>query len=871
MDLAVPARVAAGALAPLVRRLFVSEGLGAGIVDRPVRLSGLISFRGEKRTLEYRDLLKLATELVRRTAASVGPHEAPTADVREELVLGLTASLYHLGDLEMDDVQAVHLGASAFAAELAATRPVLGLSAEAQAYHRSLLEAACAQILQFFSQRQTFVARTLVDQSRALGALDAKTNLLLERTPSRLADDTRFEERYVAHIARVHNELTIYGLDLNHSREWRLDAAYLSLEATHDAGLSMPADRVLDPHDRVLLRGNAGSGKTTLVQWLAVSAARQEYHEHQTYLLGRVPFVLPLRRVMRDGQLPTPDEFLHVVRSSMAAAQPVGWVDRVLSSGRGLLLIDGIDEIPDNDRERSRRWIRELTRDYPGNLWLVTARPSAIREDWLEDDGFVELSLSPMSREDVTGFVRRWHAAAEAEEELADGLVAAIRGNGALGQLAVNPLMCGLLCALHRERRGFLPQSRKDLYEAALSMLLERRDLERGVLQDDALRLSRESQVQLLQRLAHWLIRNDRAEMERADALAQLDRALVYMAHLDVTPERLLRHLLDRSGLLRQPAHDRVDFVHRTFQDYLGAKAAVEEGDFPLLLDHAHRPQREDVVRMAVALGRPAERARVLRGLLDGRPDSVDEASARRYVYSTLLAASCLDQATTVDPEVRQRVVDATSGLVPPRDARDATQLAHHTGPLLLGLLPGPEGLTDTVARSVVVAAAHVGTDAALPVLARYRDHPSLDVRRQLAWSWHRFDTRDYADEIIAHLAEDELYFTAHHIGHLRELHRLGGRERIQFVGEYDPAALVAHISPDRLTHLWLVEDYESDGGDSWLTSFPHLRELALATTPPAYEGATIPKTVRVRRVSRRAGLLSPRWPHTYDGDRPQT
>ena len=53
-------------------------------------------------------------------------------------------------------------------------------------------------------------------------------------------------------------------------------------------------------------------------------------------------------------------------------------------------------------------------------------------------------------------------------------------------------------------------------------------------------------------------------------------------------------------------AHRRdLDFVHRTFQDYLGAQAAIEAADMPLLIHHAHDTQWEDVVRMAIAHARP--------------------------------------------------------------------------------------------------------------------------------------------------------------------------------------------------------------------------------------------------------------------------
>ncbi|GAA2104894.1 NACHT domain-containing protein [Streptomyces albiaxialis] len=850
----VAARLASSAVTPLVKRLFVQEGPGAGLTDRPVRIASRVSFRGERRTLTERDLHKLAAELVRRAAEAGGPHEAPDPATRDEVTEALASALHSLGDLDMDDVQAVRLGADGLAALLArrdgsrdgpvasagsASDRTDGLSEAAEACFRPLLRTACVHILHFFTQRSTFVARTLVEQTRTLEQVVATTDLLAARIPSQTARDARFEQRYADHIARKHGELTIYGLDLRHAREWRLDSAYVSLEATASDGQEgltapLPAERALSGQERVLLRGGAGSGKTTLVQWLAVTAARQDaLPPSLSHLVGRVPFVLPLRRVGRDGLPPAPDRFLDAVRSSVAGEQPEGWAARVLRAGRGLLLVDGIDEIPEREREPVRRWMRELMGDYPGNLWLVTARPSAVREDWLEHEGFTELSLAPMARADVAEFVRRWHEAAGADPELGTSLLDAVRTAPALAQLAVNPLMCGLLCALHRERRGFLPQGRKDLYEAALSMLLERRDVERGVA--DGLRLSKETQIQLLQKLAHWLLRNDRAEMERADAVAQLERALVSMAHVTAGPEEVHRYLLERSGLLREPAEGRVDFVHRTFQDYLAAKAAVEEGDFPLLTDNASRDQWEDVVQMAVALGRPAERARILRAL-------VGPAEFR----PVMLAMACLKHAVELDPAVRDEVTGRARVFLPPPTVKDAIGMAETCGPLLIGLLPGPEGLTDDQAVRTVTCASHVATDAAITFLGRYCDHPSLAVRRQLAWRWHHFGTEEYGREIIARLDGTGLYFTAHSAAHLRVLRELGGRERIQFFGPHDPAELVGLIDPSRLTALWLTADVRSRDGWSWLDAFPRLRTLVVPEDTPAPDLDGIPAHVQV-------------------------
>lgn len=112
--------------------------------------------------------------------------------------------------------------------------------------------------------------------------------------------------------------------------------------------------------------------------------------------MGRVAFVLPLRTLTRSGaRLPVPNDFLSAVGCPVTGSQPPGWADRVLAAGRGVLLIDGVDEVPEEERARTRRWLADLLAAFPGNLWLVTSRPSAVRDDWLAGEGFTELTLSP--------------------------------------------------------------------------------------------------------------------------------------------------------------------------------------------------------------------------------------------------------------------------------------------------------------------------------------------------------------------------------------------------------------------------------------------------------------------------------------------
>lgn len=911
----IGARLASAAIGPVVKKLFVSEGPGAGLVDKPIRISSHVSFSGEKRVLGERDVRRLAARLV---AQALRTGERPVGTDEERAIAdALGGTLYAMGRLDITDLDAVRLGHQRFARELrrAGGNPERHLSADGTRLYESLLDTACLHILHFFTQRSTFVAHALVEQTRSTGELVDKIDELIRRTPLPGSEDAAFEQTYLEYVAKRHGKLTIFGIDLSNSpRRWSLDVAYLSLEATmsprlrpsaeessHEPPLGMDidevasvalyqsleigadmekiflaplpepedaqltwdawraadvirstgsetlrwwfrryssrtADRALADDPRVLLRGEAGSGKTTLIQWLAVTAARQDLVEGMDYLDGRIPFVLPLRTLTRDGgKPPAPKDFLAAIGCPLDGTQPTGWENQVLRDGRGLILVDGIDEIPESERDRARTWLRTLIETYDrDNRWLVTSRPSAVAHDWLADEDFRELTLSAMDPTAIATFIRRWHAAARCGNE-GDGdldryeaqLLRAVRTEPDLARLATNPLMCGLICALHRDRRGYLPHGRKDLYEAALSMLLSRRDRERDMAGPE---LAEDPQLDVLQRLAYWLIKNGRTEMDRERALRIIDRALPSVPEIAALGDAaaVFDHFLERSGLLREPGPGAVDFVHRTFQDFLGARAALEEGDFGLLSANAGHDQWEDVIRMAVALARARERVTIFNSLL-AAGDQASDPRERARVY--LLAAACLEHATSLEPAVRDAVEQRTATLIPPGSVPEAQALAQ-VGPLVLRLLPGPEALQDPAhAFHVVVAASRIESDAAIAFLARFAEHPFLPVRSQLMWAWSRYDTAHYAEEVVARLDPTGLAYTLRSDAQLGELSRLGILpDYLDIRAGVSREALVAYAAEHRFTMLDLSNEQVTDL--RFLERQNELQSLIIANCP---------------------------------------
>lgn len=847
-------RIPSTLAAPLVQRLIRQPP--AQPPATPCLIAALTTWRGADAPATPDDVHRTAADFVHLAAEA---HTAPTTELAA-VVDVLTRTLLAVGELDLTDVDAVRLGPQDYARRLrgAVQGADRALSPAAAWFHDELLVAVCLHVLYHFVRRSPHIQRHMAERaSRIRQLIDLNDAEAAARQPERSQEDRDFEAAYAEEVVRQHGWLTIVGVDLaNAPDRWPLEDTYLSLEAEERSGSGVPgeprtvllADRALEGHERVLLRGVAGSGKTTLVQWLAVAAAREG---------TRVPFVLPVRRFAREG-FPAPDDFLHAIRHPLADQAPEGWVVRTLLAGRAMLLVDGIDEAPEATRGELRNQLRRLLRIFSGNGCLVTSRPSAVEDGWLAqerlaEEGFKELSLAPMSRDQVTRFIHDWHAAAMSDEhckeqadrdklrEYEQRLLHSVRIYRELRQLATNPLMCGLICALNRDRSGSLPKGRKELYDAALEMLLQRRDPERDVLYADDVRLQQGPRELLLRKLAHAMVEEGVSELPRERVVAILDGALpaIPSARAEGDGEKIFRHLLHRTGLLREQAGLSVDFIHRTFQDYLAAKEIVARGQFRTLVEHAHRAEWEEVIRMAAAHARPEECADFLERLLAAAPNL-----RRPHVnHRRLMAAACLEHVTELDPAVQQLVHDRTKNLVRPTTELAARSLGW-VGPIVLEQLPDPEQVdSDQQALLLAITATRVQDDAAIDYLARLRHRSALSIRAELARPWRHFDTERYAREIIAHLDPVGLYFPVSDTAELAALRQLGGRPWIQVVGVMGTEELLDGLEHEQLTHLWITAEL-ADTDMSWLARFPNLSVLRVNPRLPRVrnvpEGITI-------------------------------
>ncbi|ADJ49410.1 large ATP-binding protein [Amycolatopsis mediterranei S699] len=671
------------------------------------------------------------------------------------------------------------------------------------ALYELALDQACRHLVQVVRHLPSFPPRALAEVLGRLGRQNEQLEELLARvpktslaTPEGIDRDAEFETTYLGLLAHELDRLELLGLTMDDQPALPLTVAYLSLsvspegearQADHQTderwfekrrrpagSANMRVETALGGAPRILIRGEAGSGKTTLLDWLAVTAARTGFTGKLAEWNGRVPFPIRLRSFAADP-LPRPEEFVRHIAPVLAP--PEGWARRVLAAGRAMILVDGVDEVGANHRREVKAWLRELSLAFEDTLFVVTSRTAAADQRWLAQEGFGCVLLEPMSSDDIEALVARWHKAAATGGTIRQGtdlpavqrrLLNQLDSRPHLRTLAASPLLCAMLCALNLAHRSELPRDRMDLYRKALSMLLHLRDAERkiGVLLTEA-----QKQV-LLGDLAWRLSLASKVELPKDRVREHIARRLPSLPHVDHTPDDVLNHLLERSGVLREPVRDRVDFVHRTFQECLAANEATEQDHLETLIDRAHLDTWWETIVMACGHAKHHQAGTLLTGILD----RADE-EPRHTRHLRLLAAACLETVSNADLDVIARVEAVIrEQLVPPRSLKETRSLAS-IGDRVLRYLPERlDGLSDAVAAASVRAAALTAGTEALKLLRNYAQDSRLAVQKQLTQAWQYFDPERYAAEVLADspladgVATVEAVRLLPHVRHLKNL-----------------------------------------------------------------------------------------------------
>lgn len=561
-------------------------------------------------------------------------------------------------------------------------------------------------------------------------------------------------ESYLRRVMERAGVLALSGIDpraASQSQEsaMRLDAVYTALlTTTSEDETQRPKSPEREPRlasaleqlerrPRLLLLGEPGSGKSTFCNVVALCLAGEllgsrraslailteplpaqdgkKTEEKQPWSHGAL---LPVPVVLRDfatrGLPPAGEEaaaahlwsFLEAELRAAALGDFAPVLEQTLRLGRALVLLDGLDEVPEAEGRRDQllRAIDDFAATFGKCRFLVTCRTYAYREQKWRLPGFGVAVLAVLSKVQVRCFVDRWYAhVAELEHRdrddaqgSAEGLKRAIFASDRLQALAERPLLLTLMASLHAWHGGTLPEKREELYAAAVDLLLHSWE-QRRMVKDKAgrpvlpqpslaewLRIDRDEVRRLLDRLA-FEAHAAQPKLEGTADIAEKDLVaglLEVAKNPDARPARLMEFLRDRAGLLVVRGVGVYTFPHRTFQEYLAA-CHLTDCDFPEKVAELARGDAERWREVTLLAGAKAARGssssvwQLAQTLCDEEPAASERSTAevRGAQLAGVLLAETGDlrrvsdkQRKTLDRVRRWQVALMTSSELPARD-----------------------------------------------------------------------------------------------------------------------------------------------------------------------------------------------------------
>ncbi|MEH2189957.1 MAG: NACHT domain-containing protein [Nostoc sp.] len=410
---------------------------------------------------------------------------------------------------------------------------------------------------------------------------------------------------HLVEIDRLYVDVNILEEPCSYSR-LEIDELLRGREQREDFnrfGLSKVRERVtglqaVKKYAKLMILGKPGSGKTTFLQHVVIEC-------NQGYLLAdRIPILIRLRDFVRQAKRVSNFSFDSHISSYLREVASQQEVTALLSAGKFLLLLDGLDEVPEENSDAVVDEIEFFLDNYDQNNFIITCRVQA-QKYRLNRFNYVE--VADFNSEQIVKFAHKWFAAnsrnglQEAETKSSKLIeLFNLPETQKIKELVVTPILLSLTCRVFDDKGKFYSKQ-SELYEQGLEILLSKWDDSRRIKRYSVYQnLSIEQKRKLLTYLA---VRKFEQEQYM---LFEQDEIQSYIAeYLDISLEdsqTLLESIEAQHGLIVERAQRIYSFSHLTFQEYFAAKWFVERSHWKELVSHITDKQWREVFLLSAEM-----------------------------------------------------------------------------------------------------------------------------------------------------------------------------------------------------------------------------------------------------------------------------
>lgn len=376
---------------------------------------------------------------------------------------------------------------------------------------------------------------------------------------------------------------------------------------------------------KIMILGAPGSGKSTLIQYIAyICASNRRKLFPRRRALSKIPFVIKLREIGRK-----------IVTENISLAEavkfsydrklldlPTQWYANKLTAGNCLILLDGLDEVAGElHRISVSKWVQNNIRIYDKCSFLITSRPHGITgENRIPDVN--ELVISELSGDQIKAFITQWHIANRMRKipvdrfedmdeanlnrakRTAQELIAKVVGNPLYGKIVTNPLLLTMIIIVDYLDRT-LPGQRVELYKEMILVSLRRRyreiDTDSNMKETEIYSLTDLQKIDVLEQLGFQLMDMNRIDVRVEKLLGYIEKALK-KTNRHISKEDFLKIIEQEHGLLIEKRPGIYEFSHKSFQEYFAASYIGKTVGEEYLYDKLNDGGWNETIRLFVAM-----------------------------------------------------------------------------------------------------------------------------------------------------------------------------------------------------------------------------------------------------------------------------
>ena len=162
---------------------------------------------------------------------------------------------------------------------------------------------------------------------------------------------------------------------------------------------SLPGLQAVQHQNKLMVLGKPGAGKTTFLKYLAMHCIEGQF------LTNRVPVFIILKDFAQDPkqldilQYITQQLFICGIQNSSVKTE------QLLRQGKVLVLLDGLDEVSEEDTKRILWQIRKISEQFHTNQFVITCRIAAKKYTF---EQFTEVEVADFDEEQIAIFAHNW-------------------------------------------------------------------------------------------------------------------------------------------------------------------------------------------------------------------------------------------------------------------------------------------------------------------------------------------------------------------------------------------------------------------------------------------------------------------------------